>query len=257
MNQNSKEWCWRSNLYSQAQMELRQRRSMPISWQLDAFNLAKGKVSEKGFPCPFGKRAMRNQQVWFGFVDCSTGNAYSELVDILQRYTKLYKASLHPHNLYFPLLISVRSPAEVKTLEDYNNFGWALLQHLHNLDEEPWPEKTPKNPDDSLWSFAFNGMQLFVNISTPMHITRVSRNFGPNLALVINPRENFDYVAGNTPAGNKVRQKIRERLRDYDGIEVCRNLGTYGVESNLEWKQYAIPDADYSVALSKCPIHIK
>jgi N-omega-hydroxy-L-arginine synthase len=76
-------------------------------------------------------------------------------------------------------------------------------------------------------------------MSSPAHKVRRSRNLGAHFKLVINPRERFDVVAGDTPAGRKARANIRDRIERYDSLSHCRQLGSYG-SSALEWWQYGI-----------------
>ena len=114
----------------------------------------------------------------------------------------------------------------------------------------------PSDPEDQLWSFVFSGLPLFVNISTPCHHKRKSRNFGAQLTFIINPRQNFDVVAGNTSSGNEVRNHIRRRISKYDEAPVCKYLGMYGTEGNSEWRQYAVADDNDSTHIHKCPLNL-
>jgi len=249
-------WKWESCLYSQGQMDLISRHSENDSWKIEAFKSSTKKISHQDFPCPFSKHSVNHKKVWFSFMDCSESEEYPEIVQQLQEYTAIFKESEYPYNFYYPLIVSIKTPKDITSLGQYNEFAWKLLQYIHDNDCEAWPQDVPKEPEEHLWSFAFSGIQLFVNVSTPAHKNRNSRNFGPCLTLVINPRMNFDYVAGDTPQGDEIRKNVRERIKNYDTVPICNHLGTYGVESNLEWKQYAIGDGIDDQAFSKCPIHI-
>jgi N-omega-hydroxy-L-arginine synthase len=99
----------------------------------------------------------------------------------------------------------------------------------------------------------FAGMQLFVNMSSPAHARRHSRNLGRHLLFIINPRERFDVVAGETPEGARVRQVIRDRAAAYDGMSHAPALGKY-LKGQLEWPQYALPD-DNETTPAACPFH--
>lgn len=61
------------------------------------------------------------------------------------------------------------------------------------------------NPNNSTWSFCFNEVELFFNISCPHHQIFKNRNLGDFITFIVNPRENFDYVAN----GNK-KQGVKE-----------------------------------------------
>lgn len=250
-------WKWKGKVVSQQQLEMVSKYPAPSNWKLAAFRNAKAKISEDGFPCPFSKKSIKQEKAWFCFADLTEESGYSSLVQTLHEYTNLFKISRAPHNLYFPILVSIKTPDEINTLEKYNEFGWSVLQHLHDNDSYPWPHELPTDPESHLWSFVFSDVALFVNMSTPCHDKRKSRYFGEQLTFVINPRENFDHVAGDTANGREVRNNIRKRIASYDESPICQYLGIYGVEENTEWRQYAVGDDNNSFHVKSCPLKVK
>ena len=70
--------------------------------------------------------------------------------------------------------------------------------------------------------------------------------------LLIQTRDGFDAVAGNTPHGRRVRGLIRRKLAAYDPIGPYPELAHYGTADNREWKQYFVPDDNAPVA-ARCP----
>ena len=98
-----------------------------------------------------------------------------------------------------------------------------------------------------------NGMPIFCNMSHPGHRVRRSRNLGEHFVFIINPRERFDIVAGDTPSGRKVRSNIRNRIGRYDGISHCPQLASYGA-GGIEWWQYGIVE-DNIERTDKCPFN--
>src|SRR5262249_11741503 len=140
------------------------------------------------------------------------------------------------------------------TVEEYHTQAWGILQHLHDNDPAAWPASVPTDPDHPLWSFCFDGVPLFANFSNPGHKCRKSRNLGRSLALVVQPRQGFDLVAGNDPEGQKVRELIRSRIASYDSVPVARELATYGDPDACEWRQYGLPDDDGTI-FNTCPLN--
>ena len=126
--------------------------------------------------------------------------------------------------------------------ERYTN-AWNALEWIHIHDPERWPDEIPDDPDNPAWCFCFNGVQLFINMSSGEHKRLRNRNLCDFMTLVINPRENFDAVASlNTRQGRLLRENIRKRLEKYNNGFVPPELGFYGEESNKEWKQYQLEE---------------
>lgn len=99
------------------------------------------------------------------------------------------------------------------------------------------------NPNNSAWSFCFNEVELFFNISCPHHQIFKNRNLGDFITFIVNPRENFDYAAnGNKKQGVNVREIIRNRVKQYNNDYLLQSLGFFGSKDNFEWKQYTLDE---------------
>ncbi len=48
----------------------------------------------------------------------------------------------------------------VQSVDEYHVFGWKVLQKLHDIDSESWPDNVGKDSNSPSWSMCFNGMQL-------------------------------------------------------------------------------------------------
>ena len=142
-----------------------------------------------------------------------------------------------------------------QSVAGYHQIAWSVLQFWHDVDPEPWPGTVANDPHSPYWSMCFLGVQIFVNISNPAHHQRRSRNLGSALTLVINPRERFDRVAGDTPAGRKIRQKIRDRIEAYDGLEHSPTLGSYEA-GEIEWWQYGLMESN-EPRTDRCPFKMR
>jgi FPC/CPF motif-containing protein YcgG len=208
------------------------------------------------FPCTFARRAFKSKKLRYliagwpfdkderrrvreGLLD------YLSLCDTLSGIAEWMTA----------LLILFQPEPVPLTVEAYHQQAWMIMQDWINNDPEPWPDDIPRDPHQPMWSLCFRGVPLFVNVSCPTHVARNSRNLGPSLVLVTQPRAGFDRVAGNTSEGAKVRQRIRDLVDKYDApLPWPRELGTYH-KGELEWPQYAIKD-DNKPRTDRCPLVI-
>lgn len=210
-------------------------------WQRHAVQDFAERLGSESFPCLFGRKAWGNNSLRFVFAECDGAGEYDDVLVGLTDYTHFVKATPLNERLFTPLILFF----EVSRL-DYtalHEFGWDVLSWVHGMDPAPWPEAVARDPDHHSWCFCFNGVQLFVNMSTPEHHLLRSRNLGDYLTFVINPRENFDAVASlQTRSGQLVRETIRRRVSDYNEGAVPAELGFYGDEDNREWRQYQLEE---------------
>lgn len=175
-----------------------------------------------------------------------------ESVDALSEYVALSRTWDGNVNTARPLVVAFSKECiHTERLEDYHRFGWRVIQFWHERDSSPWPKEVALDPYLPFWSMCHSGMQLFVNMSCPAHQRRMSRNLGDHFVFVVNPRERFDYVAGNNPEGRRMRSHIRERIEAYDGLAHCSQLGSYEA-GEIEWRQYGIVEENRS-RTDRCP----
>jgi uncharacterized protein len=88
--------------------------------------------------------------------------------------------------------------------------------------------------------------------ATPAHTNRRSRHFD-TMMLAITPRWVLQAFNKSEIRAKKIKDSIRKRLKNYDAIDVHRDLNRYGADDNYEWKQYFLRDDD--TALTRCPFH--
>ena len=73
----------------------------------------------------------------------------------------------------YPLVVAFApDTTDAQSVDECHAFGWRVLEQLHEIDPDPWPEEVGKNADSPSWSMSFNGMQLFCNMSSPDHRAR-------------------------------------------------------------------------------------
>ncbi|EFE9533697.1 YqcI/YcgG family protein [Escherichia coli] len=223
-------------------------------WIIHAYTDISNIISRKDFPCLFGKHAWKLGSVLFAFIQ--SNDIEHQVVNALVELTNRTKNLPQEERIYSPLLC-VFENSNLSSLEKEQNFAWRILQKIHDSDIAEWPEHIPLNPDSNEWSFCFNGVELFVNISCPNHTKIKSRNLGNNIVFVINPRTHFDIVANlNDPKGIKIRETIRGRSTKYNEGITPIELGFYGSEDNREWKQYALHEPGTPI-VENCPLKIK
>lgn len=175
--------------------------------------------------------------------------------DPLRRYTEFTRQVPARTRLYTPLIVIFQRT--FPTLADQHQFCWRQLQASHYNDTKDWPSNVPMDPEHSLWTFCFDGVQLFIYMSCPGHVTLKSRNLGSRITFVINPRENFDLIANrNSRKGIRVRQTIRERVERYNAAPVPDVLGFFGSHTNPEWRQYQLTE-EHSPPKAACPFRMR
>lgn len=223
------------------------------NWMLGAYKKFIDILSSKDFPCLFGKQAVKAQSLKILFVSESTH--LSDWVNGVLSYTSFVKTTPIKERLYSPLVVFFEKNS-FKNIETEHEFCWEQIQILHENDPKEWPEKVPADTNDTLWTFCFNEVELFFNISNPHHIFLKSRNLGEYITFIINPRNNFDFIASKSdPKGIKIRKKIRERVCLYNDGIIPTELGFFGDDGNYEWKQYQLHEPDEKT-MKKCPLSI-
>lgn len=212
-----------------------------------------------GFPCVFAQNAFKRKNIRFALVPAIKSSDGGHDLAVLARDLGDYLDecanwdgdinSTEPLLVVFEKIDTLRGPLDYEKLFD------ASLQYLIDNDQVPWPEHTHTDPASPYWSMCFQGTQIFVNVSHPAHYDRRSRNLCDSLVLVVNPRERFDRVAGNSPKGERIRQQIRSNVTIYDRIPHSPLLDHY-LSGGLEWPQYMLPDNNDTPA-RRCPLNFK
>lgn len=224
-----------------------------VGWERSVLEQLKSRLEgDSDFPCVFAKNAFKKVALRFLFVPDDTEGSVRDLAEGLEQYVELSRSWDGTVDTAYPLIIAYSKEAiSSEELSAYQNFGWAILQRLHHLDKVEWPSDIARDADSPSWSMCFAGMPLFFNMSAPVHTRRKSRNLGDYFIMVVNPRERFDDVAGNTRKGSKIREKIRNRIEAYDGIPHAPQLSSYST-GGLEWWQYSLHDGN-EIRQDRCP----
>lgn len=222
-----------------------------ISWKQRAWRQFSIKMIDRDFPCLFSKRAWSSKTIYFLFCDKYEDDGHTDFLKGMLQYSEYVNHTELKKRLFSPLVVFFSPDFCMKKTQ--HEVGWEALKWLHSHDVKPWPSNIPKDPESAEWTFCFNNIEFFINMSTKDHRILRNRNLGSYLTFVINARENFDTVAnGQTQSGRSTRKQIRERVRTYNGGVVPSELGFYGEAENLEWKQYQLSEPDLTRP-NKCP----
>lgn len=220
-------------------------------WKQKAWKEFSEKISDPDFPCLFGKRAWGSKSIRVIFCDKQEDDGYFDFFYGLISYTNYVNSVALNKRLFSPLVVFF-SPDFTQDQYQHET-GWEAIKWVSLRDVAPWAENVPSDPESPEWSFSFNSIPLFINMSTKDHKVLRNRNLGSHLTFVINARENFDAVAnGQTKGGRLARERIRKRVKKYNNGAVPSELGFYGEEDNLEWKQYQLSEEGLERP-SKCP----
>lgn len=211
-------------------------------------------LNDKGFPCLFGRRANKSGSCLMLFV--SREQEQADLLGGMRAYVAFVRETPLDKRLFSPLIVIFEENGFINLAQEQAH-GWAALQRLHDDDHTPWPGTASVNPETPEWTYHFAGLSFFINMSFPRHTAMRSRSLGEHIVFVVNPRENFDEVASaQEESGRRVREKIRQRIADYNDGVVPDTLGFFGDRNSLEWKQYQLYEKG-GLALSRCPLHLK
>jgi FPC/CPF motif-containing protein YcgG len=216
------------------------------TWLGPAMDCFREQVTNRGYPCTFGRRALIDRELWLTWV--SPGDPSTLPHDLSAFLDTTLEAPGRQ-----PLAVFVEPTAEPRTHEEYDELFWSLLQCVHDHDDRPWPADVPEDPHEEGWQFCFHGTPMFVFALVPTNVLRRSRNVGDCLVILFVPKYLFGGIEVGTSVGNSARIGIRKRLERWDAVPMHPSLGSIDVFSEREWEQYVIPDDDSDMH-DTCPL---
>ena len=216
-------------------------------WEIEAYEQYSAKVRTPDYPCFFGQGAEARGEMLYCF---SNKDNNDDLTVNLTTFVNLIAVAPYERS---SLAAFFEPDPTISNHESFVTRFWEVLQTLHEHD--PLPVGT-RAPDDPLWQFSFQQCEMFVVGASPTYQRRRSRDLGPGMVLVFQPRSLFIDPATLQPIAAPMRQRLHKRMLAYDGMPVHPDIGFYGQSTNREWKQYALPD-DNEPLMGMCPFHTR
>ncbi|MEW6341987.1 MAG: YqcI/YcgG family protein [Paraburkholderia sp.] len=217
----------------------------PPAWLDASYDTMRTHVMDPAYPCFFGTMAEKRGEMFYSYVN---GKDISDLPATMQTFAELVSLPQYRKN---NIAIFFEPDAQPLTHEAYHNWFWSILQHLHDVDPDPQADAQPE-PSHEDWEFSFAGVETFVVCACPSFRLRHSRNLGPGMVLLFQPRSVFVDTITNKVIGREARNQVRKRLETWDDVTAHPDLGFYGDPGNLEWKQYFLSDENIA-AEDRCP----
>ncbi|MFM0609410.1 amino acid adenylation domain-containing protein [Paraburkholderia sediminicola] len=211
-------------------------RALP-DWLPVSYERLRDDVMDPGYPCFFGTQAEKRGEMFYSWID---GKDISSLPDTMATFAELATLPEYEKN---NIAIFFEPDAEPLSHDAYHDAFWHTLQYLHDHDPDPkvGQQLDPSHPD---WEFSFAGLETFVVCACPSFGARHSRNLGPGMVLLFQPRAVFVDKVTNRAISTQARSEVRRRLNIWDEVPPHADLGYFGDTDNREWKQYFLPDND-------------
>jgi len=201
------------------------------------------------FPCIYATKGYKADNQVYTFIDSddlSDPRHIRQLANCLADY--LPKArGMGPNTSLVLLSKHVTNP---RSVEEYNQLFWKLLDGTAKLDKKPWPAHIPRTIDTAKWCFCFAGEPFFTVIQTPGHQTRRTR-YAPGVTIVFQPKWIFDILFSSDAKRTSALRTVRTLLAKYDPIPVSPDLKNYGEDDSRESEQYFLMDENVT---TQCPL---
>ncbi|OLS35951.1 YqcI/YcgG family protein [Alkalihalophilus pseudofirmus] len=217
-------------------------------WVSEEYHKYREVVMKPTFPCFFGRTGEERGELRYSYISHSD---WSHLPHTLSTFLQLVK---EPPLVRRGLFIFVEPENKEQPLSYYRNYFWDVLQYLNRHDPKKWPNHTPADPNDFLWSFCFDDESIFAFGNAPAYKQRITRNLGESMVIGIQPRRIFEGLEGTEPNGINSREAVRKRVEAWDKLPKHPDISHYGDPAHHEWKQFFIGD-DCEPITSKCPFH--
>jgi FPC/CPF motif-containing protein YcgG len=124
-----------------------------------------------------------------------------------------YAATVDPEAGFVSFVAGFRGP-EVRDEKHFEEMLWALLQRLHDVDEQPWAPEVSADPNDPHFAFSVAGTPFFI-VGLHPKASREARRM-PLPVLVFNLHEQFESLR-EEGGFERMRDTIRRRDEELQG----------------------------------------
>ena len=130
-----------------------------------------------------------------------------ETAGALLEQLREYAATVDPEEGFVSFVAGFRGP-EVRDEKHFEEMLWALLQRLHDVDEQPWAPEVSADPNDPHFAFSVAGTPFFI-VGLHPKASREARRM-PLPVLVFNLHEQFESLR-EEGGFERMRDTIRRR----------------------------------------------
>ena len=124
-----------------------------------------------------------------------------------------YASTVDPEEGFVSFVAGFRGP-EVRDEKHFEEMLWALLQRLHDVDEQPWAPEVSADPNDPHFAFSVAGTPFFI-VGLHPKASREARRM-PLPGLVFNLHEQFESLR-EEGGFERMRDTIRRRDEELQG----------------------------------------
>lgn len=123
------------------------------------------------FPCAFAKSSFNLDCMNIGIYDFFLNHSVIKEVsnDLRHISTKLKLKNRTEYKERFETFVTIYKRSDIQSTVDFQNVFFTFLQDLHEIDLLDWPQDFTKDPEDSTFSFCFNGDIWFPVSLSPFH----------------------------------------------------------------------------------------
>jgi len=161
-------------------------------------------VAHPAYPC-LGARSVfrRDAATLLVLTDMGSPESLAHLSEALRAFER----SSDPIGPFVSLVAAFRQPA-IASEQEFESRLWAVLQHLHDSDDQPWAAGVAEDPDRAHFAFSHGGVPFFI-VGLHPKASRIARRT-PIPVLVFNLHDQFERLRSDGGYA-RMRDKIRER----------------------------------------------
>ena len=167
-------------------------------------------VGHVEFPCLGAKSVFRRGSLEHAVLDDMTG---ADVPDALLSRLGAFARSIEGEDGFHSFIVSFRGPVPTDEAS-FEAALFALLQRLHDADDESWAPGVGSDPNDPHFAFSVAGTAYFI-VGLHPAASRVARR-APLPTLVFNPHEQFELLR-EEGRFDGMRSAIRRRDEELQG----------------------------------------